>query len=194
LTSLQASTTRADWGLGLLWVLGTVVGWIVGFTLCEAFNDFLESLSADGVIIGTAVGLGQWLALRRSLPGSAWWIVATLIGFGVGKLLGDAIAEQISGTLGYVLSGAAIGAVLGVAQWVVLRRHVGEAWWWVVASAVAWAVGWGLISAVGEGSGEQLAMTYLVGGVGAAAAGTITGIALVWLLQDRSAPHEPAPM
>lgn len=36
-----------------------------------------------GVAIGLGVGVGQWLFLRRRLDAAAWWIAATLIGFGL---------------------------------------------------------------------------------------------------------------
>ena len=55
----------------------------------------------------------------------------------------------------------------------------------MAANIVGWAIGWSLISLVAEAEGVSTVMVYLVGGLGAAAAGIITGIALVGLSRTR---------
>jgi len=186
-TTLEAPLTRGEWIFGLWWVLATAVGWVVGFAVCEALNDFVESFSSDGAVIGISVGIMQWLALRRRINRAGWWILASIIGFAIGKLVGDAIAQAVSGAVGFGLSGAAIGASLGAAQWLVLRRHVMQAGWWALASVVAWAVGWSIINLVGEATGGPAGTAYLIGATGAAMAGVITGVSLIWLLRLRRA-------
>lgn len=182
-----APPTRVEWAFGLWWVFATALGWVVGFAVCEALKDFVESFNADGVVIGVAVGILQWLVLRRRINRAGWWILASIIGFAVGKFGGDAIAQAVSGPVGFGLSGAAIGASLGMAQWVVLRRHVAQAGWWVLASALAWAVGWAIINAVDEAASGPTGTAYLIGATGAAAAGVITGVSLIWLFRLRRA-------
>jgi purine-cytosine permease-like protein len=76
---------------------------------------------------------------------------------------------------------------VGLAQWLVLRRRHARAEAWVIANVAAWAVGWSVISLVEEAEGLSTARVYLIGGAGAAAAGMITGIALVWLSRTRTA-------
>ena len=61
--------------LGLQWVAATVVGWLIGFAACEALQSFLTTVFVDGLVIGTAIGLAQWLVLRRSISrwaGGSW--------------------------------------------------------------------------------------------------------------------------
>jgi hypothetical protein len=186
-TSPTAHLTAGEWALGLWWVLATTVGWVVGFTICEALKDFVESFRSDGAVIGISVGILQWLVLRRHFNRAGWWVLASITGFAVGKALGDALAQADLGAVGLALSGAAIGTSLGIAQWVVLRRHVEQAAWWVLASVAAWAVGWSIIGVVGEAAGGPTGMAYLIGATGAAAAGIITGVALVRLLRQRRA-------
>lgn len=188
MTTLERSPTRVEWGFGLGWVLATTVGWVVGFAVCEALKAFLENLFIDGAVIGISVGIMQWLALRGRINRAGWWILASIIGFAVGKAVGDAFAQAVPGAVGFGLSGAAIGASLGIAQWFVLRRHVAQAGWWVLASALAWAVGWGIISVVDEAVGGPTGSAYVIGAAGAAVAGVITGAALVRLLRLRKAP------
>ena len=57
-------------------------------------------------------------------------------------------------------------------QWLVLRRQMPRAGWWVLASTVGWVVGMPL----GDINGPP--------GLGAAY-GVITGTTLVWLLRQR---------
>ena len=98
--TLEPPLTRVEWGFGLRWVLATTVGWVVGFGICEALKAFLESLSADGAVIGISVGIMQWLALKRRINRAGWWILASILGFAVGKAVGDNIAQAVSGGCG----------------------------------------------------------------------------------------------
>jgi hypothetical protein len=157
----------------------------VGFTICEALKDFVESFRSDGAVIGISVGMMQWLVLRRRMSGAGWWILVTIVGFAIGKFVADAIGQALSGAVGLVLSGAAIGTALGIAQWLILRRHVAQAGWWALASILAWAVGWAIINLVNEAADGPTSTAYLIGATGAAAAGVITGVSLVWLLRER---------
>lgn len=43
------------------------------------------------------------------------------------------------------LTGFALGVTLSVPQWLVLRRYVKRAVWWILANAVAWAFGMQII-------------------------------------------------
>lgn len=71
--------------------------------------------------------------LRTRLDWSIWikWVLATTIGWAVGLIFGGEIG---------------VGLIIGVAQWLVIRRYFSQAGWWVLASAVGWIAGWALIS------------------------------------------------
>ena len=191
MTALRQPLTRTDWRIGLGWVLATTVGWLVGFGICEAFKSFLESFTADGAVIGVSIGISQWFVLRQRITGVRWWIPASIVGFAIGKFAADAVVQAESGIVGVVLSGAVIGISSGFAQWLVLVRHVSRAELWVLASALGWAVGWVVISAVDEAIGGPTAMAYVIGAIGAAVAGVITGTTLVWLLQSQPPTDGP---
>jgi hypothetical protein len=81
------------------------------------------------------VGEGFWLA----------WVLASIMGFGVGALLGMHVAyglfdrDGFDATLGITL-GIVMGATGGYLQWVVLRERVARAGWWVLASTLGFAV------------------------------------------------------
>jgi hypothetical protein len=64
-------------------------------------------------------------------------------------------------------------------QWLVLRRQISRAGWWVLASTVGWLVPFIVGGAVGgEGDWPMLFPALVV------PSAAITGIVLVWLLRQ----------
>jgi hypothetical protein len=67
------------------WVLATTGGWILGtllvvlFTRLQGTQQFNSDLAF--LLLGLSIGIGQWLVLRRRLPGAGWWIAANLLGW-----------------------------------------------------------------------------------------------------------------
>ena len=72
-----------------LWTLAGALGWGLGF-FAGTEAAYLWGLSeiafgvAVGVAVGLALGVAQWLALRARGKGTAWWILASLVGWGIG--------------------------------------------------------------------------------------------------------------
>lgn len=111
-----------------------------------------------GLIDGLLLGLFQWIAIKRKLVGARIWILATSLGLAVGfitfwsliilfvsdrSLLGDPSDWAFGiGLLDSILT----GTTLGFAQWLVLRKKVAKAEWWVAATlfgmVAAWLVRW----------------------------------------------------
>jgi hypothetical protein len=188
--SMKLPSTQAERYLAIQWVLASIIGWGIGFFVCEGLKPFfydITHLGGDGLIIGAAIGIAQGLVVRRRIAPMGRWVLVSALGFGVGKFLGEAAAGGMPAVVGSLLTGAIIGLSVGVAQWLVLRGKVTGAGWWLAANVAGWALGWSLISLVEEAEGMSTAMVYLIGGVGAAAAGIITGIALVGLSRTRAA-------
>jgi hypothetical protein len=167
----------------------------------------LVVILGSAVLEGTAVGLGQWLVLRSVLPwlkARTWWLATAAGAFmawtlgmipstlmNAGADAGTTPAPEMSDWLVYglaALMGLVLGPVLGVPQWLVLRRHVARAGWWVIANAVAWVAGMAIIffvvSLVPAGDLTPATVVIVLGGLALAGAvvGAIHGIALVWLL------------
>jgi len=117
-----------------------------------------------------------------------WWVLASAVSFAAHLV----VLPDEEGVVPSAVVLAVLGAVIGVAQWVVLRGRVQKAGWWVLASAVGYAaalLGAGVVSAVVDdvvGAGERVGLCcgFAVGG---AMYGTITGAALAGLLR-RPAP------
>jgi hypothetical protein len=134
----------------------------VVFVVMGAAVAILLGALLEGVVVGVA----QQRVLRRRLPKVPphAWVGATVAGAGVAWLLGilpstvlaltgpPALAAAASASpsseptllmaLGLAaILGCALGALLGLAQWLVLRRRTSRAERWIRANAVAWAIG-----------------------------------------------------
>ena len=170
-----------DWGFWRKWAiltgLGLFLGVIARFTLSVSGLEFL-GVAASGASFGWA----QWLVLRQLITRAGWWVLASAVG---AQLAGSLAIELMLFGGGTAFSNAAggtvLGASVGIGQWLVLRRHVRRAIWWVPASTLGGAAGAGL------GLGFFVFWPLAV----AAVYGAVTGTALVWLLRQPAA-NEPS--
>ena len=99
------------------------------------------------------------LEMNRPLPSWTlvlWWVLANAVGFGmVGAgfhFPGDFRTDLAAFEWGPALFGLAIGAVTGVLvgllHWIVFRRHLARAGWWVLTTALGIGVTHGLNDAM----------------------------------------------
>jgi hypothetical protein len=149
-------------GFGVAGMLGALAfGAIPDPTTVPLAVALVLACAGAGLIEGALLGLFQWLALRSTFPsisarawagttalaGATGWILGSLPPTLVSLLGGppaDASAAwdpglletiAVSGALGLVL-----GAMFGVFQWIVLRKHADHAHRWIGANALAWMV------------------------------------------------------
>lgn len=136
----------------------------------------------------------QWLVLRQLLPALPWWLWAVATGSVAAVTWGAAIAAT-SGTgqaaavseppllmqiAAYAALGCAAGALMGAAQWLVLRR-ITRARAWVLWSTLAWTGGMPVSSLViGSVPAGASALESLLYGVVAGAAMGVVVAALLW--------------
>ena len=200
------------------WMLASVVGCAVGLSIGAVVALVLSPIGVNlglvWVVVGASVGVAQWLVLREQICRAGWWVVASIVGWsmgwGVGFPLTVSLFERSSviSDLVYVVAiWLGVGAWIGAVQWLVLRRQVHQAGWWMLASAVGWVTGWILALAVvfavpwvvgnslgGPGAqadaGKVMGMLlfFVAGGfvglvIGSAVSGVITGGWLGWQLQ-----------
>ncbi len=139
---------------------------------------------------------------RRKAGWREWvqWIVASAFGSGlgmgaaweVGLALYGGVYSELGGGIRITLdpSGALLfyaisGGILGVSQWLVLRRHLAGAGWWVGAVLVA-GILFAVFSLIVDGgtTGPAAAVpgAVILGTFG----GIVTGGPLVWWLRSRS--------
>jgi len=110
---------------------------------------------------------------QRDWKGTArrmWlWPVAILLSFPIGGYIADVVIDGVDSVGTAVLGGLVAGAVIGTAEWFVLRKLV--SWLWIPATAAGMAVGLAAGSALldyGIARGDVVLMGALTGlGVGA---------------------------
>jgi len=143
----------------LWWGLAGLAGFVGGMAIKTAieitadlggFTAALEAIAPPvfgalfGAMLGISTGLAQWLVLRRRLGGVGAWLPATLAALVLFWLLHNAevfgFAHSPWGLVGQGFGhGAIVGAMLGAAQYFVLRRRVASAGRWVLISIVSWS-------------------------------------------------------
>lgn len=217
----------AGWGLWFGWVVTTGIGLLMGAELGQASGRAVSSALRESIpnelivgrplgliclfaVMGAAIGVAQWLVLRRRLDGAGWWVPASVAGAVALPLLatlqvpdlptvgppGIDRQSTVADCIGFItdgaLLGASIGALVGLAQWPVLRR-LPRSGWWVAASTVGWAAqlaSYETLLVLGD-TGVQARHTsavvlleVLLAGVRLGGVGAITGAVLICCLRQ----------
>jgi len=144
-----------DWALWFFWIMATTWGWLLG-------GFILPGLTL--VTSGFMIAVFQWFVLQGRISRPWRWIVATSIGWIGGYFITLFLLPQEFETL----TGMIIGLTTGIAQWLILRRELHWAGWWIIFSVIGWTTGLTLLPGV-----------MLTGTM----AGALTGIALEVLLR-----------
>lgn len=174
--------------LVFLWIALTTAAFQIGYISWSGGYEW----ALIGALIGLAQGLVLFLWRKDRI--AVWWAAATFIGWivvlalvwNIGSVLSSAGIGTESGSISGLLIFALVsGPVLGGFQWLVLRRLVHGAGWWIVASSLGLVIAIflafiGVIYALG------LYSPY-VGGVVGLVYGVITAVTLKVIL-DR--PYE----
>ncbi|NTU79062.1 MAG: hypothetical protein HGA45_06625 [Chloroflexales bacterium] len=182
MTSVIARQARGGWGFWGGWALaflGFPVGGLAGLGLAGGVSGPAQAL-LGGATTGAVIGAAQWLVLRRRLPLTPWWIVATAAGMATGLALGVGLFGTATVGTALLMRALVTGAGIGLAQYLLLRRFTRWAPLWVVAVTLGWTLGWGITAAVGV----DLSPNFTVfGSTGAWAFQLLTGVTLAWLLR-----------
>ena len=189
-------------GLGIAAAAGSSVIRAVGEPATPGYAQVFVGLAVLlGALQGALVGAVQASVLGRRLDGLPGWVLATAMGgaltWAVGAIPGIAIGLYLPPVRGpgvpdwlqlllAMPAGILAGLILSFPQWRVLRHYLAHAGWWLMASALAWALGMPLVfvaAGVGWQGGELLSTLMVIGGLAAAGAvvGAVSGAYLVWL-------------
>ncbi|MEP7137673.1 MAG: hypothetical protein ABI904_22335 [Chloroflexota bacterium] len=109
--------------------------------------------------ISLLTGAFQSALLRRYLPGVGGWVLATTGGWLLGILLVLAPdwLNWRNGSLNLDLAFLSMGLAIGIAQWLLLRRRLSHAGWWIAANVA----GWGLLSVTTGNTLDQFGLLAL---------------------------------
>ncbi len=122
-------------------------------------------------IVGLVTGFLQYLLLRRYFQQISMWIVATTFGWFLAIFGGMFLSRwSVIGTM------ILVGGIIGLAQWLVLRRHVERAIWWIPANLL----GWGLVGLIIGGPLTGLLGLIIFGTMPAIATSVVLWLLLTW--------------
>jgi len=193
--------------LFFLWALATTLGELIGFAIPSVLGVIavifapkllFAMMILAGVGEGAVLGFAQSLVLKRYLKNISQpqWIFATAaaaaLAWIIGMLPSTLIDNNVILSPTIIITGGILLAILfllsmGFAQWLVLRKQVKKAGWWILANAIAWPLGVatsiGILALVPDQSSTIVWITVgiLSGVMMGAVVGVITGIALVRL-------------
>lgn len=137
----KAEREQAGWRFLLFWVLMTNLGFFLGLAV--------EILILKQAVLYLAVplaGLGQAYVVNRHISIYLPWAVGTAIFWIIGALIGSQIINAIMPGVGtfsiirFVFIAAVAGALAGIPQWIFARDWLPIGVWWILLSALAWAV------------------------------------------------------
>lgn len=189
--ALPSQLVQTGFKFWLRWIGGTVAGFIVSLLFIEiGVRPYLGAM--EGIAGGLMIGVAQWLVLRRQMRSVHGWIVANLLCWTIigGSSLGAIgwIAPRTNQLLIRVIyggfDGALVGALLGLGQWLVLKRRVYGSGWWVLISSAGWSIGLMLGWFFGGVLylATHLFLAEVIGlGITWFVVSAITGLGLIWL-------------
>lgn len=134
----------------LTWLLANILGFgsLGALYFLAPPRILMSGIVVTTLLISIPIGLAQWIALRRIMQTSPLWIFSILIGLllahlfqriipdGFWQLLGD--DESITTlTILYAIG----GFVIGLPQWVILRRHLSPSSIWLLGSSIGAGAG-----------------------------------------------------
>ena len=104
------------------WILASLAGWSLGCATIVFIGSFISFVYVQAtmstlVIMGTCLGLAQWVILRRYRVAVIWWIPASILGWCLlGLLVGRAFTRLIQftliGTIPALLTGVALAFMI----------------------------------------------------------------------------------
>lgn len=207
LTRKELSMTtirKPEWFFYPAWIILTMlcvpIAFVLNLVILRVIVNFVgDIIYVDGVrhitedyllmypfvpIVSLVTGIVQYGLLRRYLPRIGWWVLATTGSWLLGVLL-----ILISGWLNFWTSESfdidlafiVLGLSIGVGQWLLLRRRLPRAGWWIGANVVGWVLS-GLITGEPFRQFDLWALGFLPACVTAA---------MLALLMNRAQPIEP---
>ena len=183
-----------SWAISLFWTGVNTLSIFGGILLGAFLNEILwtpnlppgvDSLINNPVqrafIIGLSIGgiksLLEGFVLQRYKIKWNDWIPAGMLGWAFGVTVTVGVAMFRSGPGFNELLG---GLIIGLSQWIVLRRYLPKAYWWIIASVVGSFV---ILSYIPLGYTFLMMLeSFIVFIIAGCLMGITTGATLSWLL------------
>jgi hypothetical protein len=188
-----------SWSYLIAWFILACIGVVVGFTVFFIIMSIMGGggrsipLVATSLLItccfGTVTGAAQWFILRQYSQQAVGWIWFTLLGFLVCSPIvisyGGGFGPSIQYHLVFYMT-IIVGAILGILQWLAIRRKVKWSSVWVGVSFASWF----LAGLIGTGlKALSLQTGPILFWIGLFSAGIIlSGIGMIWVFNIKAEP------
>ncbi|MCP4412783.1 MAG: hypothetical protein GY808_09490 [Gammaproteobacteria bacterium] len=144
---MRVQCRPAGYAFWIWWVLvntiSVFIGMLFGFT---GLGETFLALVVFGITCGGIIGITQWLVLRLYIKQVSWWILATSLGWTIGWIVIDVIINNYSRIIvddwstfiAFIVTfGVTLGFIIGLMQWMVLKRLVAKSIWWIIGSILS---------------------------------------------------------
>jgi hypothetical protein len=123
LKATDVTETRTPW---FAWVVASFIGGAIGGTASALLGSTFLSLAGFGnwAIFGACLGIAQQTAIKKYVPATSWWAVASTVGWALYPL-------------GQIWAPVLVGFALGVLQALTLPNVSGKSWW-IGGNLVIW--------------------------------------------------------
>lgn len=177
--TVQTHTTARTFARWMISFVGFPLGGFAALILTDPVDSIGNAL-VGGLITGAVLGAVQAWALRSDRRQLVRWTLATALGLAAGLALGASLVDFSTDIGDLAVQGAVTGALVGLAQAVVvLRPRSGPiAFVWPLYLAGAWALGW-VVTTAGGISVEEQFTTF--GAFGAVTVALLTSVLPVFL-------------
>jgi len=164
--------------VGLAFPIAGYLGWAVGGPV-----DAVGAALIGGALTGAGLGAVQWWAARDALGHPGAWISSSAIGYAAGLAAGAALVGYRTDLGDLAIMGLVSGAVLGVAQGLVLARQGRRrlAVPWALAMPALLALGWCASTAIGISVEDHFTV---FGAAGAVVFTLLSGVLLARFTRD----------
>jgi hypothetical protein len=129
----------------LVWILVTGISWVIGLFIAAVFSQsILASLPfGSGLVFGLAaggilIGFIQWQFLQPEVEKIGVWMLATMLGWGMGFLVTLLVARFVNLISVSLFGGALGGIIFGFAQWRVMIPKVRGRTDWLLMTMLSW--------------------------------------------------------
>jgi len=153
----------------------------------------ISGLLSTTLLISMPLSIVQWIALRRSFPVSALWIFSIPVSILAIVLIIREIPERYwllidpDPLAALITTSLVIGLLIGLPQWLILRREFAHASIWLLGSTLGVGLGASIVIATDLVNISGI-LAYIIAVLIYIIA---TGITLSWLLMYREQPEEP---
>ena len=170
-----------------------ILGWMVAIFLGVAtigvirlipYLTSIPGMLVSSLLIGLPIGFTQWIVLRRIAPISILWVLTISAGLILGLVVVNSpMAVGVWGflddesVLSLTAAPTTIGLLVGLVQWLFLRRHFAKSLVWLLSSAVGLGLGSWLVLVTNLIDRSGIISIILVTLVYAIA----TGLAITWM-------------